>query len=236
LLLIPGLSWSSEVTVFAAASLTNALGEIAKTYEASHKGVKIKTSFAASGTLAKQIEAGAPVHIFIAADNKWMDYLDNKGKVDRASRVKLLSNTLVLIAPKGQGFPVRFEKSFDLATALKGKLCTGETASVPVGMYAKEALTNLGWWEAVKPRLVGTDDVRGALDLVGRGECAGIVYETDAKASDKVEVLGIFPAETHAPIVYPAALLSPSEDAIAFFNHLKAAGKVFAKYGFKQAK
>lgn len=235
LLLAPGLGWGGEVTVYAAASLTNALGDIAKAYEAGHKGVKIKTSFAASGTLAKQIKAGAPADVFIAADSKWMDYLDGKGKIDRASRLNLLGNDLVLVAPKGQGFPVRFEKGFDFAAAFQGKLCTGETGSVPAGIYAKESLTYLGWWEAVQPRIVGTDDVRAALDLVGRGECAGIVYATDAKASDKVEALGTFPAGTHAPIVYPAALLTSSAEAQAFFGYIKAAHKAFAKHGFKQA-
>jgi len=226
------LALAGEVTVYAAASLTNALGEIAKDYEAAH-GVKVKTSFAASGALAKQIEAGAPADVFIAADNKWMDYLDGKGKVDHASRVNLLGNDLVLIAPKGKGFVAHFEKGFDFSQAFKGKLCTGETESVPVGVYAKEALTNLGWWEAIKPRIVGTDDVRAALDLVGRGECIGIVYTTDAQISNKVEVVGTFPDSLHAPIVYPAALVTQSGEAKRFFNYLQGTGEVFAKYGFK---
>ncbi|MFM8333652.1 MAG: molybdate ABC transporter substrate-binding protein [Candidatus Methylumidiphilus sp.] len=228
-------AWAGEVTVYAAASLTNALGEVAKAYEADHAGVSVKTSFAASGALAKQIEAGAPADVFIAADGKWMDYLDGKGKIDHDSRLNLLGNDLALIAPKGQGFAVRFERGFDFANAFTGKLCTGETGSVPVGVYAKEALGRLGWWEAIKPRLVGTDDVRAALDLVGRGECVGIVYATDAKASDKVEVLGLFPGDLHAPIVYPAALLTPSGEAREFFEYLQSAAPVFAKYGFKPA-
>lgn len=225
----------ADVTVYAAASLTDALGEIAKTYEASH-GVKVKTSFAASGALAKQIEAGAPADLFIAADNKWMDYLDNKGKIDHDSRVNLLGNDLVLIAPKDKSFVVSFDKGFDFAAAFDGKLCTGETGSVPVGVYAKEALGKLGWWDGVKSRIVGTDDVRAALDLVGRGECIGIVYATDAKASNKVDVLGVFPDSLHAPIVYPAALVTQAGDAKAFFEYLKGAGAVFAKHGFKVAR
>ena len=224
---------AGEVTVYAAASLTNVLTELAKTYEAS-QGVKVKFSFAASGALAKQIEAGAPADLFISADNKWMDYLEGKGKIDHDSRVNLVGNSLVLIAPKGKGFPVKLEKGFNFAKAFKGKLCTGETGSVPVGVYAKEALGNLGWWESIKQRIVGTDDVRAALDLVGRGECIGIVYATDAKVSDKVEVLAVFPDALHAPIVYPAALVTQAGDAKAFFAYLKASTQQFVHFGFKK--
>jgi molybdate transport system substrate-binding protein len=222
---------AGEVTVYAAASLTNVLGELAKTYQASH-GVTTKFSFAASGALAKQIEAGAPADVFISADNKWMDYLDGKGKIDRNSRVNLVGNTLVLIAPKGKGFPVKFDKGFDFADAFKGKLCTGQTESVPTGVYAKEALIKLGWWDAIQNRVVGTDDVRAALDLVGRRECIGIVYATDAKVSNKVEVIGSFPEELHSPIVYPAALVTQSGEAKAFLDYLKGSSKVFVKHGF----
>jgi molybdate transport system substrate-binding protein len=235
LLSISALGFAGEVTVYAAASLTNALGDLAKAYEASY-GVKVKTSFAASGALAKQIESGAPADIFISADKKWADYLDGKGKIDHDSLVNLLGNTLVLIAPKGKGFPVRLDKDFDFAKSFTGKLCTGETESVPVGIYAKEALTNLGWWDAIRPRIVGTDDVRAALGLVGRGECIGIVYETDAKVSDQVEILAVFPDGLHAPIVYPAALVTQSSNAKAFFEFIKASPGVFAKYGFSVPK
>ena len=235
LLLALNASLAGEVTVYAAASLTNVLGELAKTYEASHD-VKIKFSFAASGTLAKQIEAGAPADLFISADNKWMDYLDGKGKIDRNSRFNLVGNTLVLIAPKGKGFPVRLENDFDFGNAFKGKLCTGQTESVPVGIYAKEALAKLGWWDAIKGRVVGTDDVRAALDLVGRGECIGIAYATDARISNKVETIATFPEGFHSPIVYPAALVTQSGEAKAFFDYLKGSNKLFAGYGFKLLK
>ena len=236
LFLASHLALAGEVTVYAAASLTNALGEAAKAYEASHAGVKIKTSFAASGALAKQIVAGAPADVFISADSKWMDFLADKGKIDKDSRVNLLGNSLVLIAPKGKGFPVKLEQGFAFGKAFTGKLCTGETETVPVGIYAKEALGKLGWWEGIKPRLVGTDDVRGALDLVGRGECIGIVYATDAKVSDKVEVIATFPESLHAPIVYPAALVTQSGEAKDFFKHLLDSSSVFAKHGFKKPK
>lgn len=224
---------AGEVTVYAAASLTNVLTELAQTYEAKHHDAKIKFSFASSGALAKQIEAGAPADVFISADTKWMDYLEGKKKIDRKSRVNLVGNTLVLIAPKGNGFPVRLEKGFDFADAFKGKLCTGQTESVPVGVYAKESLTQLGWWDGIKDRVVGTDDVRAALDLVGRGECIGIVYATDALISNKVETVARFPDELHAPIVYPSALITQKAEAKSFFEFLTNSGKQFAKFGFK---
>jgi molybdate transport system substrate-binding protein len=128
------------------------------------------------------------------------------------------------------------KKGFNFARAFKGKLCTGVVESVPVGIYAKEALTRLGWWQSIQRRVVGTEDVRAALNLVERGECdAGIVYETDAKQSKKVEVIGRFPADTHAPIVYPFALVTQSGDAKKFLDYLKQepAAEVFARYGFK---
>lgn len=223
---------AGEVTVYAAASLTNAVGEISKSFQASHPNVVIKNSFAASGSLAKQIEAGAPADIFISADSKWMDYLDKKGKIDHNSRLNLLTNTLVLIAPKGKGFAVRMEKGFDFAGAFRGKLCTGEIESVPVGIYAKQALISLGWWDAIWSRVVGTEDVRGALNLVERGECVGIVYETDAKLSDKVEIVAAFPPGSHAPIVYPAALMTANSEASEFFEYLKKSTEVFVRFGF----
>lgn len=226
-------SFADEVSVYAAASLTDVVSEIARNYEVGH-AAKIKPSFASSGTLAKQIEAGAPADIFISADTKWMDYLDSKGRIDKGSRLNLVGNSLVLIAPKGRTFGVRLKKGFDFAKAFEGKLCTGATESVPVGIYAKEALSHLGWWNAIKSRIVGTEDVRAALVLVERGECAaGIVYATDAKISGKVETVGTFPESTHSPIVYPAALVSHSESAKEFFEYLKASSAIFARYGFR---
>jgi molybdate transport system substrate-binding protein len=225
----------ADVTVFAAASLTNALSDVGKAFEAAHK-IPVKFSFASSSALAKQIEQGAPADVFASADTKWMDYLDGKGKIDHSTRSNLLGNTLVLIAPQSKGFPVTMKKGFDLAGAFQGKLCTGVVESVPVGIYAKEALTRLGMWESIQPRVVGTEDVRAALNLVERGECdTGIVYETDAKLSKKVEVIGRFPADSHSPIVYPFALVTQSGDAKKFLDYLKQkpSAEIFAKYGFK---
>ncbi len=225
---------SADVAVYAAASLTNALTDIVREFEHGYKS-HVKLSFGSSAALAKQIEQGAPADVFISADLKWMDYLDGKGKIDQASRLNLLGNTLVLIAPQGKGFPVTLEKGFDLPAAFTGKLCAGEVNSVPVGLYAREALTHLGWWEGLKSRVVGAEDVRSALNFVERGECdTGIVYETDAKQSQKVEIIGRFPKDSHAPIVYPAALVTQSRDAKAYLAYLKKkpAREVFARYGF----
>lgn len=225
---------SADITVYAAASLTGALGDIAKQFQASQK-IPVKLSFAASSALAKQIEQGAPADVFISADTKWMDYLDSKGRIDHDSLKRLLGNALVLVAPAGQSFKVEMKKGFDFAHAFAGNLCTGTVESVPVGMYAKEALTSLGWWSTIQPRVVGTDDVKAALSLVERGECeAGIVYATDAKANHKVEVVAPFPDDSHAPIVYPAALVTQAGDAQTFLNYLGSpeATQVFTRYGF----
>ncbi|CAG0960614.1 Molybdate-binding protein ModA [Methylophilaceae bacterium] len=224
-----------KITVFAAASLTNAISEITAGYEAG-KPIKLQNSFAASSALAKQIENGAPAQVFISADQKWMNYLGDKKLIDAASRFDLLNNKLALIAPKGRAFQVQFDPAFDLAGAFDGKLCTGEVESVPVGIYAKQALGSLGWWDGLKQRIVGAQDVRAALTFVERGECAaGIVYETDARVSDKVELIATFPAGSHEPVVYPAALVgNATPEARAFLQYLKSeqASQVFIKYGF----
>jgi len=224
-----------KLTVFAAASLTNAISDIANDYE-KEKKINIKTSFASSSTLAKQIEKGAPAEIFISADAKWMNYLQDKNLVKIESRVNLLGNQLVLIAPKGKAFKVNMIQGFNLAGAFNGKLCTGELESVPIGIYAKQSLKSLDWWDSIKMRIVGTQDVRAALVFVERAECdAGIVYATDAKVSSKVESIAVFPETTHEPIVYPLALLNhASPQAVAFYDYLKSerAKAIFAKHGF----
>lgn len=237
LLLASGVARTEEaVRVFAAASLTNVLNDIGSQWlKDGHPAPSL--AYAASSALAKQIEAGAPADVFTSADLKWMDYLDERKKVDTATRVNLLGNTLVLIVPKGRGFPVEMQKGFDLAAAFEGKLCTGEPGVVPVGIYAKQALETLGWWADLQGRLVGTDDVRTALAFVERGECsAGIVYATDAAISSKVEVLARFPDDSHKAIVYPFALVNGARpEAAAFLHYLTTsaeAATVFQKYGF----
>jgi len=225
----------ADITVYAAASLTDALTEVAKRFE-QEQAIPVKLSFASSSALAKQIEQNAPADIFVSADVKWVDYLDNKGKIDHDSRVDLLGNELVLIAPAGKPFPVRMAKDFDLASAFSGVLCTGVTESVPVGVYAKEALTKLGWWNGVKDRIVGSEDVRAALNLVGRKECdAGIVYETDARQNKQVEIIDRFPADSHSPIVYPFVLVNQASEAKAFLRFVQSQPALtsFSRYGFK---
>lgn len=224
------------VRLFAAASLTNALDDIAAQWHRSgHPAPSL--AFSASSTLAKQIEAGAPVDLFASADLTWMDYLDTRGKIDSGSRVNLLGNELVLIVPKGKRFAVQMKRGFDFAGAFNGKLCTGEPGVVPVGVYAKQSLEALRWWTPLTGRIVGTDDVRTALAFVERGECpTGIVYATDAAISDKVEVLEKFPPDTHKPIVYPfAGVKNARPEAQPFLKYIETdaeAAAVFAQYGF----
>jgi molybdate transport system substrate-binding protein len=241
LLLVLSISTSraeDAVRVYAAASLTNAIGEISGAWtQAGHP--KPTLVFAASSALAKQVENGAPADVFASADKKWMDYLAQRKKIDPASRADLLGNELVLIVPKGSAFQVTLDKGFDLPGAYKGKLCTGEPDVVPVGTYAKQALTSYGWWTALAPRVVGTDDVRTALAFVERGECPlGIVYATDAAISSKVEIVGRFPAGTHDPIVYPFAIVAGAgSQAGPYLEYLRsdAAQQIFRKYGFTPA-
>ncbi len=234
--LSPILCAESAIRVFAAASLTNALNDVAVQWQ-KEGHPKPSMVFAGSAALAKQIEAGAPADVFASADLVWMDYLDQRGSIQPDTRTNLLGNELVLIVPKGKRFPVQMKHGFDFAGAFDGKLCTGEPDSVPVGIYAKQSLENLGWWKPLQGRIAGTDDVRTALAFVARDECpVGIVYATDAKISDKVEVLERFPENSHKPIVYPfAAVKNARPEAQAFLNYLQtspSAAAVFDRYGF----
>lgn len=224
------------VRVFAAASLTTVLDDLAVKWRADGHP-KPSLAYGGSSMLAKQIEAGAPADLFASADTGWMNYLDERGLVDRETRVDLLGNQLVLVAPPGKAFRVDMKRGFDFAGAFQGKLCTGEPGVVPVGIYAKQALESLGWWASIQGRIVGTDDVRTALAFVERGECgAGIVYSTDAAISDKVEVVARFPADSHKPIVYPFALIKDGRaSARAFLDYLRsspAAAESFGRHGF----
>lgn len=228
-------SAEAPVRVFAAASLTHALNDIAVVWQrAGHPPPSL--AYAASSALAKQIEAGAPADLFASADLSWMDYLEQRGKLEPGTRRQLLGNTLVLIVPKGRRFAVTMAAGFDFAAAFTGRLCSGQPELVPAGIYAREALQRLGWWTAIEPRLVGTDDVRGALAFVERGECAaGIVYASDARISRKVEVVAQFPATTHRPIVYPFAVVKGGRrEARDFLDHLRSehAVAIFAQHGF----
>lgn len=225
---------AESVTVYAAASLTNAMSDLEKIYEKQNK-VEVKTSYAGSSTLAKQIEVGAPTDIFISADTQWMDYLQNKKLVAANDRLNLLGNRLVLITPKGRSLKIKLDKTTDPNKAFTGKICTGDTKSVPVGKYAKQAFTNLGWWNRIEPKLVETEDVRAALNFVARGECqVGIVYATDAAISKDVTVVGVFPENTHSPIIYPVGMVKKNLNSTKFYQFLQSnqAKVVFKKYGF----
>lgn len=233
----PAPAAADDIVVFAAASLTNALGEIARGYEPAAKD-KVSLSFASSSTLAKQIENGAPANVFISADLDWMDYLEKLKLIAPGSRSDLLGNHLVLIAPKDSDVTVSLAAGVDLVPLLKGGLmATGDPDHVPAGKYAKVALQKLGAWEAVSGRIARADSVRAALALVERGEAPlGIVYATDAAVAPKVRVAAVFPEDLHPPVTYPAALVQgrATPAAARFLDHLKtdAARDVFRKYGF----
>ena len=224
------------LTVYAAASLTNALDELGSAYTRDG-GQAVRFSYAASSTLARQIEAGARADIFFAADTEWMDYLQSRNLVNSASRANVLGNELVLIAPAGSAVQVTMAPGFDLLGALHGgRLSTGDPDSVPIGKYARSALLSLGVWNQVADSLVRADNVRTALAFVDRGEAPlGIVYATDALVDKKVRVVATFPSSTHAPIYYPLALtISANQGAKAFVAYLRgpAGQAVFRKFGF----
>ncbi len=235
-LLFCSLTSAGEVTLYAAASLTNVLTELSDMYQTAHPEINIKKSFAGSSTLAKQIENGAPADVFLSADSEWGDYLQKRGLLLAASRRNLLGNELVLIAPQGLEVKISLDPAFNFAASFSGRLCTGEPTHVPVGKYAMQVFSHYGWWTGVMPRLVGTEDVRTALAFVERGECAlGVVYKTDAMISKKVAVVANFPAESHAPIVYPGGLIKGADaEGSAFWEYLQsdAARVVFVRYGF----
>jgi molybdate transport system substrate-binding protein len=225
-----------QLLVFAAASLTNVLGELAQAWEKSG-GVPVKLSFAASSVLARQIEAGGNADLFISADQEWMDYLQSRNLIAQSTRVNLVGNRLVLIAPADSRIELEIKRGFDLTGALNGgRLSTGDPDTVPVGRYARSALISLGVWDQVADRLVRADNVRSAMTFVARGETPlGIVYATDAQIDQKVRVVGTFPDSTHAPITYPAAATANAgRDAAAFIIFLRGseAAPVWKKFGF----
>jgi len=233
----PTLAEDKTLTVFAAASLKNALDDIDAAFTAK-TGVKVNASYAASSTLAKQIEQGAPADIFVSADTDWMDYATSKKTINEPTRVNLLGNSIVLIAPKDSKIgDVTIGPGFDLAKlAGDGKIATGDVKAVPVGKYAKAALEKLGAWTAAEAKFAMADSVRAALTLVARSEAAlGIVYATDAKVEPGVKIIGTFPADSHPPIIYPVAATSTAKpEANAYLDYLRsqATKAVLEKYGF----
>lgn len=235
----PGARAQSSVTVFAAASLTDALRELGQRWQAGGHAAP-RFSFAASSALARQIEQGAPADLFVSADEPWMDHVQQRGLIVDATRQSVLGNALVLVAPAASARPVALARDTDLATLLgpRGRIATGDPAHVPVGRYAQAALTWMGQWEALSPRLARADNVRSALLLVERGEAPfGIVYATDAAASAAVRVVGTFPPESHPPVSYPFALTRRAEgnaEARALLAFLTGAEAVptWRRFGF----
>lgn len=251
LLLAPLATAAQPVTVFAAASLTDAMKDVSTAWQqAGHAPLRL--SFGASSSLARQVEQGAPADVFASADQRWMDYLAERNLIAPGTRQDLVRNRLVLIAPKDPAKPGRpgtgaagggeIDPGLDVSALLgpNGRLATGDPAHVPVGLYAKQALTKLGLWARVEPRLARTEDVRAALLLVERGEAPlGIVYATDAAASAGVFVVGTFPADSHEPVTYPFAVVrerdTPEARALLAFLAGPEARAVFLRRGFAGA-
>lgn len=236
--LSPAAAEDKTITVFAAASMKNALDEVDAAYT-TKTGVKIIASYAASSVLAKQIEQGAPADVFVSADTDWMDYAISRKTINEPTRVNLLGNSIVLIAPKDSGInKATISQGFDLAKlAGDGRIATGDVKSVPAGKYAKAALEKLGAWTAAEPKFAMAESVRAALTLVARGEAnLGIVYSTDAKVEPGVKIVGTFPVDSHPAIIYPVAATMTAKpetnDYLAFLRS-SATKTILEKYGFK---
>jgi molybdate transport system substrate-binding protein len=226
----------AKITIFAAASLKNALDAAAAKWHAD-TGNDTAISYAASSTLAKQMENGAPADMFISADLDWMNYVQERKLIDEKSRVNLLGNKLVLVVPADSKTDVKIEPGFPLAKLLgTGKLAMGEPNSVPAGKYGKAALTKLGAWDAVADHVASAESVRAALLLVSRGEAPyGVVYQTDAAADKGVRIAGVFPPDSYPAIIYPIAVTAKASPAAATFEAFlrsAAAAPFFTAQGF----
>jgi molybdate transport system substrate-binding protein len=232
----PARADAPTVTVFAAASLKNAMDEVGKAYTAKG-GAPVRFSYAASSAIARQIEQGAPADVFISADADWMTYLDQKHLIVASTRRDVLTNHLALIAPADSAVKLHIAKGFPIAKALGGGRLAMAGPDVPAGKYGRASLTALGVWDGVKDKVASADNVRAALAFVARGETPlGVVYDTDAKVEPKVKIVGLFPDNSHPPIVYPAALVAASHNTSAggFLGFLQGpeATAIFKKYGF----
>ncbi|MCV9966606.1 molybdate ABC transporter substrate-binding protein [Pararhizobium sp. BT-229] len=228
---------AEKVTVFAAASLKNALDAVNAAWQ-TEAGKETTVSYAASSALAKQIESGAPADVFISADLAWMDYVADKKLIKDGSRSNLLGNRIVLVTSKKDAGPVDIKEGFDLKGLLgEEKLAMGAVDSVPAGKYGKAALEKLGVWSSVEKNVAGAENVRAALLLVSKGEAPyGIVYQTDAAAEKDVTIAGTFPEDSHPPIVYPIAITAESKnpDTAAYVDFVKSpkAAALFEGQGF----
>jgi molybdate transport system substrate-binding protein len=231
-------SRAQEATVFAAASLTNAMEELGKQWQ-QQSGQAVKFSFAASSAHARQVEQGAPADIFISADEQWMNWVAERNLIVPETRISALSNRLVMIVPADKPQKIDVRRGMDLAVLLgsQGKIATGDPAHVPVGRYAQTALTSLGLWGQAEPKLARAENVRAAMALVERGEAPiGIVYATDAAVNEKVRVTGVFPTDSHEPISYPFAIVrgkdTPASRQLFGFLTGTKAQPTYEKFGF----
>jgi len=234
-LLLAAAAHAAPVTVFAAASLKNALDEVGAEY--ARAGGQARFSYAASSAIARQIEQGAPADVYVSADSDWMDYLAQRRLIVASSRRDLLTNRLALIAPADSKLALKIGRGMPIAAALGAGRLAVAGPEVPAGKYAKAALTALGVWPSVSGKLAQAENVRLALQYVARGESPlGIVYDTDAVVERRVRIVGLFPTGTHPPIVYPAAIVASSRnpDAAKFMAFMRSprAAAVFKKYGF----
>ena len=240
LVVLPATAFAQNdrVLVFAAASLKNAMDGVVDAYERSHS-TEVRVSYAGSSTLARQIEQGAPADIYVSANQRWMDRLEDTGAIQPASRFDVLRNTLVLVAPRDSDTALELTRNTDLRAALgkAGYLAMANTDAVPAGIYGRQALQKLGLWPSLQGHIAQADDVRAALALVARGEAPlGVVYASDAVAEANVRVVAEFANDSHDPIVYPAALVrdvdnSAAEDLLSFMRTDEAAA-IFQRWGF----
>jgi molybdate transport system substrate-binding protein len=232
---------AADVTIYAAASTTNAVNEIMKSFEA-ETGKTVTASFASSGTLAKQIDNSAPADIFISANIKWMDWLSEKGKIETDTRIPYLANNLALIAPvSSSAFADKLDAETVKALIGSGKFAMGDPEHVPAGMYSQKTLESLGLWESLQGQAARMQDVRATLAMVERNAVPfGMVYSSDASISDKVKTIALFDENLHGPIRYPMAVIKDKKtDAVmSFYNYLKTekSANIFAKYGFSVVK
>ena len=237
LLAHPARAQNASITVYAAASMKNAVDDINDVFTAKTK-TRVTAVYAASSALATSIGEGTQADVFASADLDWMDYVADKKLIKPETRTNLLGNKLVLIAPKASKLDkVEIKPGFDLAKlAGDGQIATGDVRVVPVGKYAQAALEKLGSWAAAEHKFTMAVNVRAALALVARGEAAlGIVYETDAKAEPNVKIIGYFPPDSYPPVIYPVALTATAKpEAQAYLDFLRSdlARVVFEKYGF----
>ena len=240
LLLSVNFCEAGTVRVYAAASLTDALNDIAQLYQSQNPQTKVIQIVGASSTLARQVELGAPADLYFSADQAWMEYLVSKNKISKSQVKPFLFNEIVVVSGLKNHNVFKPSAQFNFAKSFKGYLCTGEMQSVPIGKYAKQSLTYFNWLKPLQGRIVLTDDVRSALAFVERGECeVGIVYKTDALASKIVKIIGTFPHHSHQAVIYPIALTqqgSQSAEALKlyrFISNSNQAKQIFKKYGFK---